>query len=337
MQSLQDEIVVSNRSIPFERERIKVKDLHLDPKNPRLQYVLGRQPADSHGQNKLFDLLWEKDQVKALSQSIWQNGGVYEPLIVQRDKEGKLWVREGNCRTASCKHLMEQYPKDERFETVPAMVFDEKLTEEDLAVLLADMHVANKIRWDAYEQAKRIYDLYTTYGKTMDWLSNHLRLSKSRIVQDLDAFRATTEYLQAHPDPNNLPKFAFYQELMRKKDLREQYKNDLSFKQRFDRWITDGKLTASAQVRGLEKIIAMPAAQKALDTEGYDSAYAVIVRDDPALESDLFSAVKAATDQLKKAPASDIHDVKANPQKLIMLRNLSRAIDDLATLAGVKI
>ena len=38
------------------------------------------------------------------------------------------------------------------------MVFDEELTEDDLAVLLADMHVTGKIRWDAYEQAKHVCD-----------------------------------------------------------------------------------------------------------------------------------------------------------------------------------
>ena len=58
------------------------------------------------------------------------------------------------------------------------MIFDGELNDEDLAVLLADMHVAGKIRWDAYEQAKHVSDLYNVYGKTYDWLGNHLRLSK---------------------------------------------------------------------------------------------------------------------------------------------------------------
>jgi hypothetical protein len=48
---------------------------------------------------------------------------------------------------------------------MPAKIFDEELTEEQLAVLLADMHVASKIRWDAYEQAKNVSDLLHDYGK----------------------------------------------------------------------------------------------------------------------------------------------------------------------------
>ena len=46
--------------------------------------------------------------------------------------------------------------------------------------MLADMHVAGKIRWDAYEQAKHVSTLYNVHGKTYDWLATHLRLSKSR-------------------------------------------------------------------------------------------------------------------------------------------------------------
>ena len=62
------------------------------------------------------------------------------------------------------------------------------------------------------------------------------------------------------------------------------------------------------------------------------------MRDDPSIESDLFWSVKNATEKLNAAPASDIQDLKAgNPQKLIMLRNLQRALDDLVTLAGVKL
>lgn len=69
-----------------------------------------------------------------------------------------------------------------------------------------------------------------------------------------------------------------------------------------------------------------------------DEAVKVLMQADPSLESDLFAAVKHATDQLRSAPASDIQDLKAgHPQKTIMLRNLSRAIEDLATLAGVKL
>jgi hypothetical protein len=38
-----------------------------------------------------------------------------------------------------------------------------------------------------------------------------------------------------------------------------------------------------------------------------------------------------------EAPADEIHDLANNKQKLLMFRGLKRAIEDLATLAEVKV
>jgi hypothetical protein len=329
-------LIINGKNIPYTRGSLTISDVELDPTNPRIQYLVG-QRAGAVAENELDLLIWEKDAVKALAQSIFQNGGVYEHIIVRRHAK-KYRVREGNCRVVACRHLLDQYPNDPRFSMVPAMIFDVDLTEEALAELLADMHVAGKIRWDAYEQAKHVHDLFHVYGKTYDWLSNHLRLSKSKIVELLSAYGATKEFLAAHPAPENVRKFSLFHELMRKKDLRERFKDDAQFKQRFHKLLLDGKLTDSKQVRDLPAILENPEAVRSLEKSGFAEATRVLITHDPSLESDLFWSVKDATEKLKSAPASDIQDLKAgNPQKVIMLRNLHRAIDDLATLAAVKL
>jgi ParB-like nuclease domain len=332
---MNDQIRLQDRDVPFERARLTVDQLTLDPANPRIQYLIGRQ-AEPITQQRLDELLWAKDQVKGLAMQIKQNGGVYDPLIVQK-LDGRYLVREGNSRTVATRHLADQHPSDERYSTVPAMIFDEELTDDDLAVLLADMHVTGKIRWDAYEQAKHVATLYNVHGKTYDWLATHLRLSKSRITQDLKAYKWTTDYLDENPDPKNLEKFAFFSEVARKKALSERYSDDLGFQQQFKRWLADGQLNDSKQVRQLETILDNPQAARVLDEDGYNAAASVLIREDPSLGSDLYDSVKRATDKLTKAPADEIHDLAKNKQKLLMLRNLRRAIDDLATLAEVEL
>jgi hypothetical protein len=185
------------------------------------------------------------------------------------------------------------------------MIFDVELTEEDLAILLADQHVASKIRWDAYEQAKQVSDLFNIYGKTYDWLANHLRLSKSKIKELLLAYQAQTEYLKLFPAQANVRKFSFFHELMKKKDLRESFANDLQFKQRFHRWLEDGRISDSKQVRDLPAILVNQQATAALEKKGFEEALKVLIQADPALQSDLFAAIKHATEQLKAAPASE--------------------------------
>ena len=331
-----ESIVIQGKQVLFERGTVPVAQCELDPRNPRIQYLIGLR-AGQVSEPELEDLLWEKDAVKALAQSIQQNGGVYDSVIVQRLGD-RFRVREGNSRTVACRKLLNQFPNDRRYLTMPAMIFDVDLTEEDLAVLLADMHVAGKIRWDAYEQAKHVYDLFQVYGKTYDWLGNHLRISKSKIVELLAAYQATTDYLKIQPSPENVRKFSFFQELMRKKELRDRFNDDLEFRQKFNSWLTTNKITDSKQIRNLPMILADAEAAKILDTTGMAEATLVLQRYDPALESDLFRAVKHATELLKEAPASDVQDIRSgNPQKIIMLRNLHRAIEDLMTLAGVKL
>ena len=329
-------MIIQGKSVPMVRSTVPVAQCDVDPKNPRIQYMIG-QRAGTVKQNELDELIWQKDAVKALAQSIFQNGGVYEAIIVQR-QGNRFKVREGNCRTVACRHLLEQYPNDPRFSSIPAMIFDVDLTEEDLAVLLADMHVAGKIRWDAYEQAKHVHDLFNVYGKTYDWLSNHLRLSKSKIVELLSAYKMTSEYLAAHPAPGNVRKFSIFHELTKKKDLRERLNDDAPFKQNVHKWITEERITDARQVRDLPAILASADAMKALEKDGFAEATKVLIQNDPSLESDLFYKVKQATESLKETPASEISDLRAgNAQKIIMLRNLYRAIEDLATLSKVKL
>lgn len=329
----QDHIRLQDRDVPFERTRLPIDQLTLDPQNPRIQYLIGRHP-EPISPDDLDELLWAKDAVKGLGQAIKQNGGVYDPLIVQK-LDGRYVVREGNSRTVAVRHVAEQHPDDDRYTRVPAMVFDEELTEDDLAVLLADMHVTGKIRWDAYEQAKHVSTLYNVHGKTYEWLATHLRLSKSKITQQLKAYGWTTDYLTENGDPRNIEKFAFFYELARKKDLAARYTDDLAFQQQFKRWLTEGKLNDSKQVRQLATILENDQATKVLDEEGWGPAASVLIREDPALGSDLYDAVKRATEKLSKAPFDEIRDLAHNKQKLLMLRNLHRAVEDLATQADV--
>ena len=97
------------------------------------------------------------------------------------------------------------------------------------------------------------------------------------------------------------------------------------------------ELNDSKQVRQLGAILENAQAVKVLDEEGWAAAASVLIREDPALGSDLYDAVKRATEKLNKAPLDEIHDLSDNKQKLLMLRGLHRAIEDLATQADVSL
>jgi hypothetical protein len=67
--------VIQGKQVPYTNVRIPNDQLELDPGNPRVQYLVGQMPGNVT-QARLDELIWAKDQVKALAGSIFQNGGI---------------------------------------------------------------------------------------------------------------------------------------------------------------------------------------------------------------------------------------------------------------------
>lgn len=328
---------IQGKRIDFQSAYLPVEKIRLDPANPRVQFLVGQVKGDV-GQDQLDQMLWDNDAVKNLAQSILQNEGVREPIIVEPIGDGEFIVREGNCRTVASRHLLEAHPGDRRFSLIPAHIYPQDMTDEDRLVMLADFHVARKISWDAYEQARVIHELFNRHGKTYEWLSNHLRMSKSKISEYLTAYKATTDYLKHNPNPDNVRKFSFFQELMKKKELRERFEQSDEFREEFYALLDFEKLTDARQVRSLPEVLKNDSAKEALENDGFPAAMRILIQDDPAKDSNLFNAVKVATRALREAPLNELQDLKSgHVQKLIMLRDLKRALEDLTTLTGVSV
>ncbi len=85
-------------------ERVEVKKLVRDAKNPRLaEYALGDRPT----QSELLKLLWQKMAVDGLALSIAARGYFpHEPLFVA-EEEGRLVGIEGNRRLAAVSILLD--------------------------------------------------------------------------------------------------------------------------------------------------------------------------------------------------------------------------------------
>ena len=331
--------LIDGRPVAYEDRRVPVSDLVLDPKNPRIQYEIRLKLRDPISDEQLDGLMWERDQVKRLKAAIKQAGGVSEPLFVRQRPDGRLLVLEGNQRTVAVRHQLRETPDDPRFHTVPAWIFGEDLTSGEIAVLLADLHVAGKDQWRPYEQAKHIFELSDTFGKSYDWLATHLRLSKSQVMQKIAAYRAFTDFLNevGGEDPSKVTKYSFFEELYKKKLVREPFEGDAEFRRRFKQWINIGRLTDAKDVRDLPVILDSVKATEALESGGIDAARRILIQEDPSLGSDLLAAVKGATQKIKDAPVSEVQSFKEDPRKIVILRDLNTAIANLATLAGVSL
>src|SRR6266849_7844070 len=131
---------LGNQDFTLERKLVDVNLLKLDPSNQRVSYLVRRKAAAVSDQD-LHKILWEMDAVKDLYQSIYQNGGLLEDPIIRRDGI----VVEGNCRTVALRELHKKYPNDKRFSRVYVRFLPEDVTEEQLMLLLGELHIAGKI------------------------------------------------------------------------------------------------------------------------------------------------------------------------------------------------
>ena len=327
-------IRINDRDFILERKQVPVSFLKLDPKNQRLSYQLSqlRKEGKLGTDSELHDVLWAMDPVKDLYQSIYQNGGLIQDPIIKDDG----LVVEGNCRTVVMRELHKKLPNDERFSSLWVQFLPKGFSEEQLVTLLGELHIAGKIEWRAYEQAEYVYKMSKQFAKTYDYLSAHLRWPRSKIAQKIAAYEETSIYLAETADPQGVNRFSHFEEFMRKKELRDKRQSDPKFMKSFRDWVFQGKFPDAKDVRIFPDVLANPKAFNEFQQKGIQAAERVLIESDPSRSSDFYWSIDQTTQKLRNTPLSELNDLKdGDSAKIAKLRDLHRALSDVAKTAGV--
>lgn len=151
---------------------VKVDDLFLDPKNPRLT-------GDTYGigdQDKILKRLWNEFNVSEITDSIFASKEFWEhePLIAARE-DGKLVVIEGNRRLAAVK-LLTSPALQKRLGATGIPAISERLRQNlsELPVIessrkkvwdfIGFKHVNGPQEWDSIAKAEYIARIHEDYG-----------------------------------------------------------------------------------------------------------------------------------------------------------------------------
>lgn len=329
------EFRLGNANFVVSRQLWPVEKLKLDPQNPRLGYLLRQhKKAPTANDKELHRVVWDMDQVKALCQSVFQNGGLLEDPVIRVDGT----VVEGNCRTVVLRELKKKYPEDERFSRVYVRVLPPDVTEEQISLLLGELHIAGKIAWRAFDQAEYVWKMNKTYGKTYDFLSTHLRWSRSKLAQKIGAYEETKAYLERTGDAKGINRFSHFEEFMAKKDLRDLRESDPEFMNEFGRWVAHDKLPESKDVRDLPAILQNEEAKRTFEKEGIRAARVILQNANPSMMSNLYSVIDQASAQLEAIPMQEIRALEEGSEpRLDKLRRLAKALRELERLANLKL
>lgn len=326
-------IRLGNRDFDLERVKVPLGFLRLDPLNQRLSYLIARK-GGAVTDAELHALLWEMDPVKDLYNSIYQNGGLINDPIVRRDG----LVAEGNCRTVCLRELGKRYPEDVRWKQVYVQKLPEAVSDEQLTMLIGELHIAGKIEWRAFEQAEYVWKMNVLYGKTYDFLAAHLRWSRAKLAQKIAAYEETKAYMEESGDPEGINRFSHFEEFMKKKELREKRDEDPSFMRTFRQWVREGRFLDAKDVRDLPEILESDQALEAFEENGSRGAKQVLHDRNPSLVSNFWATVDRAVEELRSVPLLEIEDLRHGHEwKLAKLRALSAALKSVAEHADMRL
>jgi hypothetical protein len=336
-----EEIVINGETIRLEHADIPIKNVELDENNPRLRYKRAKDDK-----KPLDELLRHLPDAPKLRRDIEYNGGCRERIIVFPMAGGKFKAAEGNRRTVAVRDLHAKHPNEARWKTIPARVLPPDMDPKKLAILLSDLHVMNKVRWDAHEKAGHIYHMNKTLRIPLDEIAVTLHASKTTVSRFLNAYAFMQERFLTIDDGKYREEgertWSFFDELYRSKELRQCLLEDDSFGDRFCRWVGEGRLFKGEQVRKLIKILTHPEARKVFEDgpvkSAFDNAQRIIETKDPEEGSEFFKLLaKVRESCTSAAQVKEILRIRSDVVARKRLLDTYEALVDFMHLADVEV
>lgn len=292
-QQMVEEVMVGGQPICLRFEDVPIEQIELDEGNPRIRY---RLKLEQDGKS-LEEVILAMPEVKALRKDIETNKGLRERVILQENGNKKRAI-EGNCRLVCLQSLHHKDKSNPLWKTVPARVLPKDVDPKQVAILLADFHVAGKITWQAHEKAGQVYLMANELHMSQDEIATYLRTSKSTVSRLLQAYELLRDHFLTIDEKKYAKqgerKWSFFEEFFKQKYLREEFKNNPTFGDDFCRWVGEGRLPEGADVRRLPTILQAAdgeARKKFLESPASSAlteAQKVIEQSDPEQGSEFF-------------------------------------------------
>lgn len=150
-------MTILNETLRLDHDLIEIDRLKFLKENPRVySCTYGESDfstKDNEEQQKIiFEKLQKEPSVKNLKPEIKRHGGLMESILIRYDT---MEVIEGNSRLAVYR-MLNDANEEGNWEQIPCYVVS-KLSEEQQAAYLNQIHVKGKTQWSAYEKANFAY------------------------------------------------------------------------------------------------------------------------------------------------------------------------------------
>ena len=314
--------------IKVETKFVPTDDLKLDPNNVRFSH-LDRLLGDA----EIEERIWEEQDTRDLMRSIRAGGGLMERPIVS----SAYVVKEGNRRVVCLKRLkslahegkVPEWPEDQ-FDKVECDFLPDDVSPIDIDIYLAHVHVKGKKHWRRLNQAKHINELYYRLDQSYDKITEYLGMGKSTVQVLNWAYDATADYLKKYGEKAEVTDFVFFDQLYKRKELRDWLDSDSGNLPKFGEWVAAGRIKdPSRELKWLPEVLKNEAALAALESKDFEKAKEVLQRGNPAMVSPTFKTIQKAIDTIRRMPRDEYLALREDGARLNMLKKLHQELDEV--------
>ncbi|WP_330083308.1 hypothetical protein [Methylocystis iwaonis] len=174
-------------------ELVEVDAIELDRSNPRIRKFLEMYGEDPTPEQIFLALGAGNDEdtggststtFEKLKQSIITNGGIIQPVILNRRNDGTLVCIEGNTRVALYKHFHQTGVKGS-WTCIPAIVHNE-IDEASVHAIRLQVHLVGVRPWDPYSKAKYLYELRTQAHLPFSTIVDYCGGRQTEVVESIN-------------------------------------------------------------------------------------------------------------------------------------------------------
>jgi hypothetical protein len=303
---------------------LPIETVELDQTNPRIRRFLEiHQGEPTYDQIALaLDVAGGTDDSQGattpekLRNSILTNGGIMQPIIVNKQADGKLVCIEGNTRL----YIYRSFVADETegdWTKIPALIH-EGLSCPDVDSIRLQAHLVGPRQWDAYSKAKYLWELQHKELMPLDRIVAFCGGNKREVTQSIQAYADMEHYYKPICDVNDYDteKYSGFVELQNTKV------KDAILKAGFDltdfaKWLDKGNIKGLAQVRQLPRILPDKKARDVFLKKDVKAALDVLEK--PELSAGLKGAsigqlARALTEAIESVPYAEVNRLRSNPE-----------------------
>jgi ParB-like nuclease family protein len=323
---------------------LPVDQVELDRTNPRIRRFLEIYSGEpTYDQIALaLDVAGSDEDAKGattpekLRNSILTNGGITQPIVVNKTADGHHICIDGNTRLYIYRAFLADGTEGD-WSKIPALVH-EALGQTEVDAIRLQAHLVGPRPWDAYSKAKYLWELQHKDLMPLDRIVAFCGGNKRDVTTAIQAYADMEHYFRPlfqAGETYDTERFSGFVELQNLKVKDAISRAGFSLGD-FAQWIRDSNIKNLEQVRKLPRILPDKKAREVFVKKGVTAALDVLEK--PELTAGLKSAsisqlARALTEQVDQIQRAEFLRLRANPED-DAVRYINDALEALQALVN---